>query len=216
MYSIGLCRTWKEERLFERLPERLHGLDPAFIPPFPGSIVKYLSPKSPFNRLYGEIYPFLAWRDGKPVGRIAAVINRVHNERYADKAGFFGFLDCEDDIALAEALFSTVGEVLRSRGMESIRGPYSPSINDECGLLVEGFEHPPCMGLCWNPEYQKALVERLGFKAVCRSFGYLLPMHRLSAPERLKPIVDRVAKRSNIKLRPIRHVPPRGGIEDCA
>ncbi len=89
--------------------------------------------------------------------------------------------------------------------MESIRGPYNPSINDECGLLVEGFEHPPCLGLCWNPEYQKALVERLGFKAVCRSLGFLLPIASPRAPQSgFKPIVDRVAKRSNIKLRPIR------------
>jgi hypothetical protein len=204
MDSIVLCRTWKEERLFERLPELLHGNDPAFVPPFPGSIIKYLSPKSPFNRLYGKIYPFLAWRDGKPVGRIAAIINRSHNERYADKTGFFGFFDCENDLKLAEALFGEAGGVLRSRGMESIRGPYNPSINDECGLLVEGFEHAPCMGLCWNPEYYRTLVENLGFRTVCKSFGFLLPLHRLSAPERLKPIVDRVAKRAKIKLRPIK------------
>jgi hypothetical protein len=204
MYSLGPCRTSKEEKLFERLPELLHGKVPAFIPPFPGSVIKYLSPKSSFNRLYGEIHPFLAWRDGKPVGRIAAIINRAHNERYGDQTGFFGFFDCEDDIELAEALFATAGRVLRSRGKKSIRGPYNPSINDECGLLVEGFEHAPCMGLCWNPEYYRALLEKLGFLPVCRSFGYLLPLHRLSVPERLKPIVSRIAKRANIKLRPIK------------
>ena len=204
MYSITLCGTRREEKLFERLPEELHGMDPAFIPPFPGSIVKYLSPKSAFNRLSGEIHPFLAWRDGKPVGRIAAIINRAHNQRYGDKTGFFGFFDCEDDIELAGALFDAAAKVLRSRGMELVRGPYSPSINDECGLLVEGFQYPPCLGLCWNPEYQKTLIEQLGFSAVSRSFGYLLPLHRLEAPERLKRIVERVAKRSSIKLRPIK------------
>ena len=115
MYSIRLCRSRKEETLFERLPERLHGLDPAFIPPFPGSIVKYLSPKSAFNRLSGEIYPFLAWRDGKPVGRIAAIINHAHNERYGDRTGFFGFFDCEDNLELAQALFDAAGAILRSR-----------------------------------------------------------------------------------------------------
>jgi hypothetical protein len=82
MNSIYPCRTQKEQKLFERLPEIFHGRDQAFIPPFPGSIVKYLSKTSAFNRLYGEIHPFLAWRDGKPVGRIAAIINRAHNERY--------------------------------------------------------------------------------------------------------------------------------------
>jgi hypothetical protein len=204
MNSICLCRTRKEERLFERLPEVLHGTHPAFIPPFPGSIVKYLSPKSPFNRLYGEIHPFLAWRDGKPVGRMAAIVNRAHNERYGDKTGFFGFFDCEDNSELAEALFNTAAEVLRSRGLESIRGPYNPSINDECGLLAQGFEYPPCLGLVWNPEYHKTLIEQMGFKTVCKSFGFILPLHRLDLPERLKLIVERIARRSSIKLRPIK------------
>jgi hypothetical protein len=204
MYSISSCKNRREERLFERLPEVLHGMDPAFIPPFPGSIVKYLSPKSPFNRLYGEIHPILAWRDGRPVGRIAAIVNRAHNERYGDKTGFFGFFDCEDDIGLARALFDQAAELLRSRGLESLRGPYNPSINDECGLLVRGFEHPPCLGLLWNPEYHKALVEQAGFQTVCKSFGFLLPLHRLEVPERLKRIVERVAKRSSIKLRPVK------------
>jgi hypothetical protein len=204
MNSIYPCRSRNEERLFERLPEVFHGGDPAFIPPFPGSIIKYLSKKSAFNRLYGEIYPFLAWRDGKPVGRIAAIVNRAHNERYRDKTGFFGFFDCEDNSELAEALLNTAAEVLRSRGMESLRGPYNPSINDECGLLVQGFEHPPCLGLIWNPDYHKTLIEKMGFKTVCKSFGFLLPLHRLDPPERLKRIVERVAKRSSIKLRPIK------------
>jgi hypothetical protein len=203
MYSIRLCRTRKEERLFEGLPERLHGLDPAFIPPFPGSIVKYLSPKSAFNRRSGEIYPFLGWRAGKPVGRIAAIINHAHNERYHDRTGFFGFFDCEDSLDLARALFEAASAILRSRRMESLRGPYNPSINDECGLLVEGFQHRPCLGLCWNPEYQKTLVEQLGFRVVCRSFGYSVPLHRHDAPERLKHIAERRGKRASARLRPI-------------
>ena len=59
----------------------------------------------------------------------------------------------------------------RARNRECLRGPYNPSINDECGLLVEGFEYPPCLGLVWNPEYHKALIEQLGFQPVCRSYG---------------------------------------------
>ena len=87
----------------------LHGIDPAFIPPFPGSIVKFLSPKSPFNRLYGEIYPFLAWRDGKPVGRIAAIVNRAHNERYGDRPGSSVSLIARITLGLARKLFDAAG-----------------------------------------------------------------------------------------------------------
>ena len=122
-------------------------------PSVSGSIVKYLSKTSAFNRLYGEIHTFLAWRDGKPVGEESPrlLINRAHNERYEDKTGFFGFFECEDNSELAQALLTAATKVLRSRGLESLRGPYNPSINDECGLLVQGFEHPPCLGLVWNP-----------------------------------------------------------------
>lgn len=204
MVSITACRTHREKKLFERLPEQLHGMDPAFVPPFPGSIVKYFSPKSPFNRLHGEIHPFLAWRGGRPVGRIAAIINRAHNARYGDKTGFFGFFDGEDDPGLARALFDQAAEVLRTAGLETLRGPYNPSINDECGLLVEGFEYPPCLGLIWNPAYHRALLEGLGFQTVCTSYGFLLPLHRLEAPERLARIVKRIASRSGIRLRPIK------------
>lgn len=179
-------------------------MDPAFIPPFPGSIARYLSPESPFNRLYGTIHPFLAWRDGKPVGRIAAIVNRAHNERYRDRTGFFGFFDAEDDAGLARALFERAEEVLRAEGLETMRGPYNPSINDECGLLVDGFEHPPCIGLVWNPAYHRTLIEGLEFRPACRSFGFLLPLHRLDAPERLSRIVQRIARRANIRLRPIK------------
>jgi len=204
MLSISACRSSREKTLFERLPERLHGKDPAFIPPFPGSVVKYLSPKSPFNRLYGEIHPFLAWKDGKPVGRIAAIINRAHNERYKDRTGFFGFFDCGNDPELAAALFEKASELLRARGLTSIRGPYNPSINDECGLLVDGFEYPPCIGLTWNPAFYRELLEGQGFRAACRSYGYLLPLHKLDPPARVARIVERVAKRANLKLRPIK------------
>lgn len=204
MLSISACRSSREKTLFERLPERLHRKDPAFIPPFPGSVVKYLSPKSPFNRLYGEIHPFLAWKDGKPVGRIAAIINRAHNERYKDRTGFFGFFDCGNDPELAAALFEKASELLRARGLTSIRGPYNPSINDECGLLVDGFEYPPCIGLTWNPAFYRELLEGQGFRAACRSYGYLLPLHKLDPPARVARIVERVAKRANLKLRPIK------------
>ena len=105
---------------------------------------------------------------------------------------------------MAEALFSTVAQVLRSRGLESLRGPYNPSIDDECGLLVQGFEHPPCLGLVWNPQYYKTLIDQMGFQTVCKSFGFLLPLQNLDPPERLKRIVERVARRSSIKLRPIK------------
>ena len=187
--------------MFERVAEKLHGTDPAFIPPFPGSVAKYLSPKSAFHLRHGEILAFVATRDGRPVGRIAAIINRSHNERYSDKTGFFGFFECENDPATAAALFGKVEEVLRAAGMDRVRGPYNPSINDECGMLAERFDLPPVIGLTWNPEYYLTLLAGAGFLPVRVLHGMNLPMHRLPQPARLARIVERIAVRSKLKMR---------------
>ncbi len=104
------------------MAEELNGTAPPFIPPFPGSVAKYLSPTSAFCRAHGEIHPFMAWRDGRPVGRVAAIINRSHNQRYGDTVGFFGFFECEDDEQTAAALLARAEDFLKSRGCTSMRG----------------------------------------------------------------------------------------------
>jgi len=181
--------------------EAIHGTDPAFIPPFPGSIAKYLSAKSAFHLRHGEITAFIASRNGRPVGRIAAIVNRSHNELYSDRTGFFGFFECENNPATASALFEKAWEVLRAAGMDRVRGPYNPSINDECGMLAERFDLPPCIGLTWNPEYYLALLDGAGFVAARVLHGMNLPMHRLPPPARLARIVDRISSRPNLKIR---------------
>ncbi len=183
------------------MAENLHGTDPAFIPPFPGSVAKYLSAKSAFHLRHGEITGFIAVRDGRPVGRIAAIINRSHNERYSDRTGFFGFFECDDNPATANALFGKVAGVLKAAGMDRMRGPYNPSINDECGMLASRFDLPPVIGLTWNPEYYLRLLAVEGFADVRTLHGMNLPMHRLPQPARLARIVDRIATRSNLKMR---------------
>ncbi len=103
--EIVPCHTGRERQAFEDVAELLQGENPAFVPPFPGSIAKYLSEKSAFCKRHGEIIPFIARRDGKPVGRIAAIINRSHNAYYKDRTGFFGFFDCENNFSTAKELF---------------------------------------------------------------------------------------------------------------
>ncbi|MFZ4774714.1 MAG: N-acetyltransferase, partial [Terrimicrobiaceae bacterium] len=186
--------------MFERVAERLHGADPAFIPPFPGSIAKYLSPESAFHVRHGEIKAFIATRDGCPVGRIAAITNRSHNERYSDKTGFFGFFECENNPHTAAMLFRKAADVLRAAGMDRMRGPYNPSINDECGMLAEKFDKPPCIGLTWNPEYYLDLLAGEGFEAVRTLRGINLPMHSVQQSERLGRIVERIGARSKLNL----------------
>lgn len=203
MVSLSLCQTAKDRQAFEDVAEALHGHDAAFIPPFPGSIAKYLSPKSVFNMRHGEIIAFIAHRNGKTVGRIAAITNRTHNEFYKDKTGFFGFFECENDVTTAKALFGKAAEVLREKGFTSMRGPYNPSINDECGVLIHGYEKPPYIGLTWNPAYYDQLIQDAGVGPIRKLLGYNLPLSTLEVPDRIKRIADRQAERSSLKLRPI-------------
>ena len=105
---------------------------------------------------------FLAERGGEVVGRIAAIENRAHNRFHDDRVGFWGFFECEDDQAAADALFGAAEAWLAERGLTVMRGPMTPSTNYECGLLVEGFEHRPTFMTAWNPPYYDALCERAG------------------------------------------------------
>lgn len=138
------------------------------------------------------------------MGRIAAIINRSHNDYHRDRTGFFGFFECEEDSGTAAALFAEVEVALAQRGMTAMRGPYNPSINDDCGLLVQGFEIPPTTGMMWNPAYYEGQFLHAGLKPVRALHGFLLPMHRLETPKRLARIVNHLSRRSKMKVRPIK------------
>jgi hypothetical protein len=143
---------------------------------------------------------FLALCDGRPVGRIAAIRNRLHNEYHGERTGFFGFFDFEDDDSAA-ALFAAAGEWLRDRGLTSVRGPYSPSINDTCGLLTDGFEDPPCVFMPWNPPRYVDTYRRLGLSEVRRLCAFEMDMTVPADPSMVR-LSDRAQERSGLTLRP--------------
>lgn len=197
--TISPCSNRRSLNLFERTPELLHREDPYFVPPFPGSIVKMIGPKSPFLK-HGEILPFIAQQGGRVVGRIAAVVNRSHNTHYSDRTGFFGFFDCIDDERVANELFATARKALQERGLDSMRGPYNPSINDELGLLVDGFSSAPFVMMPYNPAYYLGLYEKAGLKAARDFYAFYISAES-QAPERVQKIVDRVKRSTGVTLR---------------
>src|SRR4030095_6719983 len=115
--------------------------------------------KNPFFE-HADAEYLLAERSGRVVGRIAAIHNRLHNQTHGDRVGFFGFFESEDNQAVAEALLDAAAAWLRARGLNTIRGPASFSVNDECGVLVKGFEYPPTVMMPHNPPYYPALLEQ--------------------------------------------------------
>ena len=118
--------------------------------------------KSPY-RLDNLIQPFVAWRDGAPVGRIAAIVDSVHQAKYGDSCGFFGFIEGIDDAEVFAALFAAAEEFLRTQGMKTIRGPFNFNVNGECGLLVSGFDQPHVVDTNHAPPYYAQRVEACGY-----------------------------------------------------
>jgi len=119
-------------------------------------------------------------------------VNRSHNSYHQDRTGFFGFFECVNESAVARALFEKASAVLRAAGMETIRGPYNPSINDDCGVLMNGFDKPTMIGLPWNPDYYPRLMAEPGFNKARTLYVMDLPLHRLDPPERFVRIIERL------------------------
>ncbi len=201
MVTISTCLDKKAMREFEQVPERIHKQDPCFVPPFPGSISKIFSKTGAFQR-HGSLFPFIATRDGKSVGRIAAIVNRTHNAYNKDQVGFFGFFDSIDDQEVADALFTAASSKLREFGLTSMRGPYSPSIHDEFGVLVDGFDSTPFVMMPYNPSYYLGLYDRAGLQKARDFYAYYMSAST-DAPERVMKIVDRVKRTTGIKIRHI-------------
>ena len=154
--------------------------------------------KNPFFE-HAEAEYFLAERDGEVVGRIAAISNRLHNQTHDDRVGFFGFFECVDDQSVADALLDAAAAWCRSKGHDVLRGPASFSVNDECGLLVDGFDTPPTLMMPHNPLHYVSLTERARFRKAKDLICY--ESTGTEMPERLVRGAKLVAERKGIRLR---------------
>jgi hypothetical protein len=137
--------------------------DRSFVRPLDLELKDRLSTKNPFFA-HAEGTCFAAFRNGKPVGRVTAQIDRAHLDRHRDGAGFFGFLDTIEDPVVSKGLLDRAGDWLKDRRMERMRGPISLNINEELGCLVEGFDTPPMVLMPHHRPYQGELIEQAGFK----------------------------------------------------
>jgi hypothetical protein len=152
-----------ELRAFIKLPWRLYRDEPNWIAPLLMDVKKRLDQrKNPFFK-HAEAQYFLAWRDGRPIGRISAHIDRTFNSFQENEWGLFGFFECEDDVEAARALCGAAADWLRARGRDRMVGPMDFTTNDEIGLLIGGHEYPPIILCPWHhPYYQRLFEEELG------------------------------------------------------
>lgn len=209
-------RTKRDQQTFINLAWELNQHDPQWIPPLIANHKGLLNYKP--HPFYDDaaIQTFLALRGGKPVGRIAAIENRAHNQWHKDKIGFCGFFESIDDQTVADALFSTAGEWLKARGLTSLRGPADPSINYEWGLLVDGFETPPFFMLTHNPRYYPQLWESAGFVKSQDMYGFwgdTSMVHTLTTDEKIRTVDEQIRERFGITIRGMKRGAFRAEVE---
>lgn len=199
--AVRPVRTRSDERRFIDFIYTHYRASEHWVPPLRMERRKLIDTrKNPFYR-HAERELFLAERGGTVVGRIAAIVNHNHNRRHGDRVGFFGFFECIDDQAVAAALFGAAREHLRARGMDAMRGPANPSVNDEYGLLVEGFDLPPVVLMPYNPPYYAALIEGCGLRKARDLYAYLLTTPETLGNAKLKRAHEVFQKRSGLTYR---------------
>jgi hypothetical protein len=149
---------------FLRLPWKIQGNDPCWVPPIVSEQEKFLNPqKGPFFE-FGHAQYFLALAAGQPVGRISAHVSSRYEDRHDKETGFFGFFESIDDKHVSDALFDAAAAWLEAKGKKRIQGPLSFTIYDEVGLLVEGFDSLPAFLQTHNPPYYQDLMTSWGFR----------------------------------------------------
>jgi len=202
--TIRPVQARAEQRRFVRLPWAIYRDDPCWMPPVIASQEELLNfrPHPFYER--SRCRSFLATRGGRDVGRITAIVNAGHIERYREQRGFFGFFECEDDVEAAGGLFTAARGWLRDQGMTSVRGPVNPSLNYECGLLIEGFDTPPFFMMTHNRPYYARLVEASGFGKIEDLYAFWGRTSMLSSLDsKLGSMVEGVKERFGVTVRPL-------------
>jgi len=187
---------------FVELPYSLHHDDPFWVPPLRIAVKELLDRgKHPYYA-NAEVEFFLARQEGRVVGRIAAILDRAHNRVHEEEAGFFGFYESVNDIAVARALLSRARQWVFGHGAKFIRGPVNPSTNYECGMLIEGFDSSPMIMMTYNPRYYPQLMDQIGLRKAMDLFAYVTTPQTVES-KRIERIADRALATNGVHVRPI-------------
>ncbi len=203
---ITPVETKAERNAFINFAWKVYQNDSYWVPPLL-SEQKELLTTHPFHE-HATIRYFLARREGEVVGRIAAFVNYGHNEHWDEQIGFFGLFEVLDDQEAAFKLLETAEEFVRAEGMTAIRGPMNLSANEECGLLVEGWNGPPVIMLTYNPRYYVNFIEGAGYGKAMDLLAYMVDLTQYQPDgtgvnAKLLRVAEKVRQHYDIKVRPI-------------
>ncbi len=191
-----------DRKRFLHLPWQLYGDDPNWIPPLQQNQKELVGfARHPFYE-HADAQAFLAVRNGKPCGRVLAIIDQAHNRKHNEQRGFFGFFESVDDLKVASGLFDAARAWLAERGMQAVRGPVNPSMNYTCGLLVDGFDSPPTFMMTYNPPFYGQLIEQCGFQKAQDLYAFWGHVDMLETlDKKLDFVVHEATRRFDIKVR---------------
>lgn len=200
--DIRPVRSRREMNSFIRLPWSIYADDPNWVAPLLGDQKTLMSrEKNPFFA-HAEAEYFLAYRDGAPVGRIAAIHDRNYIDFHDEAVGFFGFFESINSQDVANALVTAAGDWLAARGLSKMYGPTNPGTNDVLGTLIDSFDRPPMVMMPYNPSWYPALLEGTGLSRAKDLLAYWLDEDHMRI-DRLERTVTLLKKRYNLRLRPM-------------
>jgi hypothetical protein len=194
--SIRPVRNRRDLKRFVKLPFRLHRESERWVPPLVFERMQFLDRKKNPWFEHGEAEYFLAERNGEPVGRITAHVDRRWDEYQGGRDAMFGFFEAAEDPEVVRALFGAAGEWAQARGRERLLGPMDFTTNDEIGILIEGFERQPMILEPWHPPYYQRLIEAEGFGKAMDVLMWELRMGELKEGERVDPSIHAAAEKA--------------------
>ena len=200
---VPLSRSPRDVMRFLKVSYGIYQDDSNWVAPLLMDLKKVFTDANPLFE-HAVMQLWVATRDGRDVGRIAGIIDRNHNRVAHEPAAFFGFFESADDPVISRRLFETVFGWTRQAGLKRVMGPMNPTTNDECGLLVDGFDSPPVIMMTYNPRYYVTLVEAAGFKKAKDLLAFHMDLSKIPM-DRLSRIANKIKQRNpNLVFRAVK------------
>ncbi|MDN5752614.1 MAG: N-acetyltransferase [Nitrosospira sp.] len=190
----------REMGVFIDVPWRIYADDPMWVPPLRLERRLHFSGFNPFFK-HGEWQAWVAYRNNQPMGRISAQIDELHRQRYGADTGHFGLLECVDDAEVAAALVKTAEAWLFARHTRHVSGPFNLSINQECGVLVNGFDTPPMVMMPHSRKWYGRLLEEQGYRPLKDLLAYWVEVDH-KVPRMMSTVIERFS--GQVRLRTLR------------
>ncbi|MGI6368373.1 MAG: N-acetyltransferase [Anaerolineae bacterium] len=206
--QIRKATTKADLRAIATFPMALYRGDANYVPPLIADRIKHLDPAHNPYFDHAEMQLFIAERDGRMAGTIAAITDSLYEETWHEPIGFFGVFEVIEDYEVAKALLDAAGHWLAARGRKAMRGPMNLNINDECGLFIDGRDGPPVIMMAYNKPYYASFLERYGFTKAKDLHAFEVALFEFGPdveglPARLARVADIARQRYKVTVRPI-------------